>query len=171
MTDTHSTLLSPDIVAKFWSKVDRSGDRGACWTWRGRTNRRRNGAISYGAFSVTGKDYSSHRLSWLLSKGDIPDGLCVCHRCDNVTCVNPDHLFLGTQSENMRDCISKGRDKILHGLPGESHGYAKLTEGDVLEIRRLLASGVSCASLGRQYRVNQKTIYWIQIRRNWKHLP
>ncbi len=86
-------------MERFWSKVDKSGD---CWLWRGSVNPQ-----GYGTFSFGGKSRGAHRVSYLLSKGEIGDGLCVCHTCDNPPCVNPDHLWLGTQADNMRDMGSK----------------------------------------------------------------
>lgn len=88
---------------RFWAKTDRSGE---CWLWTGAKN-----PAGYGSFSMNGTNDMAHRTSWTLTYGPIPEGMFVCHHCDNPPCVRPDHLFLGTALDNMLDKVAKGRAK------------------------------------------------------------
>lgn len=91
------------LEERFWEKVDKTGD---CWEWTGFKNRQ-----GYGQFQVSTKNgQPAHRVSFELANGKIPDGMHVCHKCDNPPCVRPDHLFLGTPSDNMKDMVKKGRN-------------------------------------------------------------
>jgi len=142
-----------------------------CWLWEGwivpKTGyglfQMRPGAIQCGA----------HRAAWLLYRGEIPDKMQVCHRCDNRACVNPDHLFLGTAHDNMRDAANKGRMKWKPNAPpralprGEAHHSAVLTEESVAAIRASDAPGVS---LARQYGVSPNTIGRVRQRLTWGHV-
>lgn len=108
----------------------------------------------------------THRAAWRIFVGPIPEGMFVLHKCDNPLCVNPNHLFLGSQSDNLRDMWSKDRAKPGVSL-GEKHGMSKLTADQVLEIRSSSASG---ADLARKLGVTQTTISEIRRRKTWNHL-
>ncbi|HEY4658038.1 MAG TPA: HNH endonuclease [Gemmatimonadaceae bacterium] len=135
-----------------------------CWIWNG-APRNQSG---YGGFLIDGKQWLAHRVAWRLYKGEIPAGKQVLHRCDNRRCVRPDHLFIGTNADNVRDRDAKDRGAKL---AGEKNGEAKLTAQQVGEIRRRLAKGASQSALGREYGVHNSTIHLIHRRKKWKHLP
>lgn len=170
--------------ARFWSKVNKDGPtmphmETPCWLWTAGKDGK-----GYGAFKVAGKQLIAHRVSWMITHGLIPGGLYACHRCDNPTCCNPDHLFLGTAGDNAKDRASKGRNNSPSGtnhgthlhperVPrGEVHGSAKLTEANVIYIlARYAAGGISQSRLAAQFGVTQSLIYCITRRKAWKHLP
>lgn len=140
-------------------------DVSGCWEWQGS---RRSG---YGRMIVgsrtdrTRRSESAHRVSYKLHYGEIPNGMEVCHRCDNPCCVNPDHLFLGTRQDNIDDRESKGRNRPPIG---EKNGRAKLTKTDVLEIIERRAQGVSFQKLANEYGVCKKTVQDAVNGKHWK---
>ena len=149
---------------RFWTKVDRSGE---CWEWLSTKNPK-----GYGRFSVTVSPatprqhwYSAHRLAWSWENESETGELCVCHRCDNPGCVNPAHLFLGTDLDNARDRDAKGRRLAPIG---EANGRAKLTAAEVESIRAEFAAARPRAELALQYGVSRKSIDDIIARRTWK---
>jgi len=144
------------VEEMFWEKVDKSVD---CWEWTACEYQ------GYGQIRLRGKLWKAHRFSWFLRYGKIPKGLFVCHHCDNPACVNPEHLFLGTQKDNMQDAVKKGRMQ-----KGMDRWCSKLTEAQVLSIRREYAEGKSQSELARKYGVDQTTIHYIVTRKTWKHI-
>lgn len=150
--------------ASFWAKVNKTE---ACWLWTAAQLSR------YGVFSVRTpngtKTVRAHRYAYELAYGSIPDGLLVCHRCDTPLCVRPDHLFLGTQSDNVKDMHSKGRGGEAD-VKGERNGQAKVTAEDVRQIRTRFAAGESPTAIAREYGLTPPSVYDIAKRRSWKHV-
>lgn len=145
------------LPVRFWSKVSVQPD--GCWNW---TAAKHN--YGYGHFSIGGEIKKAHKLSYQHFKGEIADGLCVCHKCDNPSCVNPSHLWLGTHAENMDDRDAKGRN-VNH--VGETHGNSKLTEQDVRAIR---ADTRTYREIGADYGIVKSQVGFIKRRIQWAHL-
>lgn len=141
----------------FWRHVEKSE---GCWEWTSYRAPKGYGRASYRDIGV-----AAHRLSYEINVGPIPDGLMVCHKCDNPPCVRPDHLFLGTNAENQRDASRKGRLKGRHA--GELHPTARLTERDVLAIRR---SRDPIRVIAQTYGIARSTVTSVRSGRSWKHL-
>lgn len=154
------------VEERFWSHVDRSDD--GCWEWRAS---KRNG---YGIFGVNKKTIIASRFAWRLTHGDIPDGLFVLHACDNPSCVNPGHLFLGTHQDNMDDMIAKGRqmssERKRECFLGEKHHSAKLTNEQVRDIKRRLRNGETPKDICVDYGVAKNTIFNIKYGVTWSHI-
>ena len=153
---------------RFDEKVCHSADLFSCWEWRG--SRDRSG---YGMIWLDTRMHRSHRISWELSKGPIPKGLWVLHRCDNPPCVRPGHLFLGNVIDNVRDMMAKGRYRQGAHNPrrGENSPHSKLTDDKAREIRALYKSGGhSYSSLARRFGVAKSTIECIVRRKKWAHV-
>ena len=144
------------IEQRFWKYINKNGLNG-CWTWIGAKNK--NG---YGQIDNKG----THRISWELHNGPIPKGLCVCHKCDEPSCVNPEHLFLGTFEKNSQDMTNKNRQ-----AKGEKINNSKLKEWQVLEIRVKYETGkYTTEQLAGEYNVNKSTIRRIVKKITWKHI-
>lgn len=121
----------------------------------------------YGLTTVNNKSISTHRVSYELFVGPIPDGIFVCHRCDNPPCINPLHLFLGTPNDNMNDMFTKGRNADLRG---HRNGGAKLTADDVIEIRRRRANGELLRTIAADFGISESTASQIFNRLRWAHV-
>lgn len=153
------------VADRFWPKVTITDD---CWLWNASVNNKGYGHIHLG--HRNGHRYA-HRVSWELNVGPIPRGLMVLHKCDTPRCVKPEHLFVGTQLDNMRDAKSKGRAPILargSGAKGESHGMSKLTRSDIETIR---VSSLSRTELAKEFHIDPRYVWAIKTRRTWRHIP
>lgn len=147
-------------------KIDKST---GCWVWIKRLNSTGYGALTCGSrVDNTRRIGLAHRISYEIFVGAIPDGLFVCHKCDNRKCFNPKHLFLGTALDNTRDCIAKGRYNFKHGWTGEAHPAAKLTVSDIRDIRR---SSEDANFLAKSYNINPAHVRSIWAGRSWKSVP
>jgi hypothetical protein len=153
---------------RFASKVDRNGpipdgchDLGPCHVWTGGLFSR-----GYGSFWFQGKNHKAHRVAFFLAHGRWPEPFC-CHHCDNPACVNPDHLFEGTDADNAADRDAKGRQRTPLG---ELHANSKLTRQAVIDIRAAHAAGVSQRELGRRYGVASTTIHSVVRGEIWNHV-
>lgn len=160
---TKPIKLSRRLVDFFWSRVSIPDDLWRCWEWTGRQDERGYGRMR----SDDGGVYRAHRFSFVISNAQVPDEMCVCHECDNPSCVNPMHLFLGTQKDNIDDMIRKGRDKKSHG---EGHPSSKLTDIDVKFIRHWHSCGYSNGEICDHFPVNDRSISNVVLGKTWKHV-
>ncbi len=153
----------PTTEERFWSKVDKSGE---CWNWIAGKSDKGSGSF----FDANHRIVSAYRFSYELANGPIPDKLFVCHTCDNRACVNPAHLFLGTQVDNMRDMKEKGRGRT-NDKRGENNPSAKVTADTIREIRRIhAAGGITQRELARRYGMGYVNMSQILLKKTWKHI-
>jgi hypothetical protein len=145
-------------TARFWAKVEKTD---FCWLWR--ASAKPGGA---GFFRAGGKNRIASRFAWELHCGPIPPGMVVCHRCDMPTCVNPTHLFLGTQADNLKDMTAKKRR-----ARGEKFSNSKLTASEALAIRDGARSGQKIRPLARRFGIDPNTVRKIRDGKAWSHLP
>ncbi len=172
------------VEERFWSRINKDGpipphcpELGACWVWTAGQNGHGYGTLRIG----TGKHKASHRLGYELQVGPIPDGVLICHRCDNPLCVRGSHLFPGTPAENTADCQEKGRiargdrnGSRLHPesiTRGAKIPWAKLSDTSVREIRvAYQAGGLSQRQIAAQYGVSKTTIGLAINGYTWGHV-
>lgn len=153
------TVYDSTTLARFWAKVDKSGD---CWLWT--AARMPHG---YGVFRASSakprRHIYAHRFSYQVTHGPIPQGLWVRHKCDTPACVNPAHLELGTPADNTHDSMRRGRMPL-----GEARPAHKLTAANVEEVRRRIAAGESSRMIAAAFNVSDSTIGDIRTGRTWK---
>jgi HNH endonuclease len=159
------------LFRRRFDRIDRR-DAYDCWEWPSSRNDAGYGIMAVGRAGQQ-RQRRAHRLAWEFLVGPVPDGLDVCHHCDNPPCVNPRHLFLGTRQENSRDMWRKGRGRGGNAhLSGETNPNARLSDEDVLSMRRRYsARGVTMTRLAAEYGVSQSVISNVLTRRTWRHLP
>lgn len=160
----------PTIEERFWARVDKEGEApahvpgiGHCWLWLGRPM-----ATGYGQFGAGGANYLAHRYSWLLTHGSLLPDLFVCHKCDNRACVNPSHLFLGTDADNKADMVAKGRQSRAGKSRGAHRWNALMTEDMVKQARELRSLGLTWNSVGGALGVPWPTARAAALGKNWK---
>lgn len=196
------------LQERFWDHVSK-GTRDECWLWTASLNKQSGYGNIAADFDANNGQVMlrAHRVSWEIHNGPVPEGKCVLHKCDTPYCVNPYHLFLGTQKDNSRDMVNKGRgwfqkdtkamrqhlEKMLAAsaiarrgkqppqftryraehpdwLKGEQSPLHKLTESDVLEIRRLKSLGLSLSKLGKMFCIDPSAVSLIVNHKRWTYL-
>jgi predicted XRE-type DNA-binding protein len=155
-----TVMFDEEIVSRFLDKIE-IDDQTGCWNWTaGKWGK------GYGQFSVSGRPMSAHRFSYQHFVGEIPDGLDVLHSCDNPGCVNPEHLWLGTNEDNIADKVSKGRSGV-----GSDNPNAKITAETVLVIRELVGSGqVKQSEIADQLGLSRQGVSDIVNRKVWRNV-
>lgn len=147
---------------QFLEKVDKTD---SCWIWKGYRDSKGYGEIA----GADGKRTRAHRVSWLFYRGQIPDGICVCHRCDNPPCVNPNHLFLGTQADNLRDMRTKKR-WTPRVIVGGANPRCRFTADQVLALRKSFDAGGTLTEVAKKYALPISTVWNIVHRKTWSHI-
>lgn len=141
-------------------------DEKQCWEWTANKNNKGYGMFRPGG---TANKILAHRFSYEINVGPVPKGKVVCHKCDNPSCVNPNHLFVGTMKENLHDMIRKGRS-YHPPMSGTKNGNAILKEKDISEIRALHKNSVPIRIIAAEFKVKPCTIYDVLRGRSWNHI-
>lgn len=175
----NGSVIRRSLASRFWSKVNKTD---GCWLWTAslmqrRDSRNRDNKHRYGRFTLRNRPITAHRMAWILTHGEIPNGLWVLHRCDVPQCVRPDHLFLGTVADNVADMCAKGRQNLepahaaARAKNGEKNSLAKLTWEQVREIRRLHSEGYGNGEIGRRFGVSHSHVWQIVKHKAWLRDP
>lgn len=154
-------ITDPYVLARFFSRVN-YGPSNECWEWTHDQN-----SNGYGRFSLKDRSLSAHRVAFEIFGAKIPADKVVCHTCDNRLCVNPAHLWLGTQSENLVDAARKGR-MFQPDTRADKNGNTKLTWDDVLNIRKQVSNGVRQNDVARAFGVSPSTVANIKNHQTWR---
>jgi hypothetical protein len=152
--------LKEETMSRFMKHIFK--DSNNCWLWTGCSFKNGYGRMRFGKFTRV-----PHRVSYELMIGSIPDGLLVCHSCDVRLCCNPDHLFLGTDADNIRDCQTKGRRAVFKG---ELHPMSKLKESDILTIRERRIKGEFLSKIADDFFVTASLVSMISKHKIWRHI-
>ena len=165
--------LTEKDIDRLWTKIEERGPD-ECWPWLASCN-----LDGYGHLRLNGKLERAHRVVWFLTYGTIPEGMCVCHHCDNPPCCNPAHLFLGTQIDNIHDRDAKGRGNFSLELgytigrrfkPGHKFSPTKFTDDEKREIKRKVVEGVRNVDIAKKYDISQQSVSDIKCGRIWKNV-
>lgn len=154
--------VRPTIAERFYAKVSAVPNENGCLDWLACHNRK-----GYGTFQIGHTSVHAHRVAWEIANGPIPPGMWVLHRCDRPRCVNVEHLWLGSNADNVRDRDAKGRGAAIKG---EKQSLAKLTEADVLKIRSGHFDGWFQSQIADHFGISQHTVWCILHRKTWKHI-
>lgn len=152
------------LEERFWDQVKKTDDAESCWEWTGSGNAKGYGHIFGGTERGS---LRANRVAWELAHGPIPDGMLICHKCDNPKCCRADHLFLGTYDANNKDRARKGRS---NNDKGEDHYAALMTTQKVLELRDRFAKGEKVRDLAKAFGIAHQTASKIARRKSWKHI-
>ena len=158
--------LTKKQLNRFWSYVDKKSVE-ECWEWKSY-----KGAGNYGHFYLNGKQIPAHRISWILENGPIPENdsndnrICACHKCDNPSCVNPNHLFLGTDLDNMKDRDRKGRRTPFSPI-GNKNGNSTVSIETIKEIELLLKQGSKNVEIANQLDVSEALVSNVKHKNHW----
>ena len=174
-----AALSNPGYADAFWARVEKwpgRGPKGDCWEWTGFVDP--SPKSGYGIVVCDGKVQRAHRVAWQITRGPIPIGLQVLHSCDHRPCVNPAHLFLGTNLDNVQDKVRKGRhprglEAAMYSNPrrGSDNWHSRFSDEQILAMRAMYAAGAKCVEVARKFEVKGHICNMILHGRRWAHLP